>query len=238
MAKNLLEGLEVNELALEYNLLSLEGIAEGDAVTPVIEGLKCSAANDSEKTGKQAGRLKDQYPFFEVGYVKSKGDITVYPIFNPSHELDAKIKGYKHVFGGNCALVLCEANGKEFMLFEPDSKAKDYSKMLDSIQRIKLACIATGDVKVPDEAPAQIFEGDFAEFLNKGFVKEDWFPLLLYRTIFEVKNYEKSQEGYVQARVKSPLDNSKDLELIASTFFLENNKPKEISSSFYFIGSI
>ena len=121
MEKNQFADDEINETNLEFDLFNNLDEYDGDAVSLFFKGQKNRVLNEA----KSAGEIESINPFLlQRFYVNTDSRIILYPGLKetPNGLMDVTIKGCKSVFDCNCAIVLCEKDGKDFVYFDSDTK--------------------------------------------------------------------------------------------------------------------
>ena len=193
--------------------------------------------------GKNKGFFKAD-EIVNIGYNVIGNDVRVYPIFVPSYEQEVRIKEYRRIFGDSCSLVLCEANGKEFIYFDPISKSSDYETLLGKNHKIKIGAVATGDThnaigKDISEYIDLNYKGMKEEFLRDGYVNNSKTNILLNNTIFEATHTNRRDGKIALFEIKSPFDKDRKLELIADTSGFDSRYSTDyIATNFYFVGML
>ncbi len=219
---------EINEKQLETSL-SMIGDCDDDMAGYQLAGLKNLA-----KDGKKLPLIN---PFVKQDYVVRAGNAMIYPVFNPSSEFEAEIKRHKRVYEGNCSLVLCTKNNRDFVFFDPESKYKDYDAMVSKPRNIRLAAISLYGAYVSEEQDFRDGRKKFDAIAKQGFIPGWKFPL--YESLFEILEKEQEKDGFAVLKVRNPLDKKSSLQLVLNTAQLESReKLKQVVTDFYFIGSV
>jgi len=240
MTENLLRNFEVNEESLEGNLYRTGVDNDWSIVGIHLSGAKKLAIHHQKS--HTAVKIPPQNHFVELKHTFVDGKAIIYPAINPSTKIEAEIKGYKPVFGGNCTLVLGECNDRQFVYFDPESR--DYSPLLSTKQKIRLAAISSGTSYNDFESnPSDVFDKEqIEEFLRQGFAKSrllnNLWQVPVYRTIFDITGIKSVQGENYSLQAKNPLDQSKALELVTASEEIDPKELEKLITNFYFLGRI
>jgi hypothetical protein len=234
-----LKDMDIDEESLEFSLYDI-GPDFDDLLGYGFVGVK--------RLIKEKGDLNitpsNSNPFVRQGYYFNRnGNPIFYPVYSPTTEFEATINEYRQVFDNHCTLVLCEANGREFIYFDPESRNKQYDKSINQKRKIKLAAIAQSQ---PDNYPCS---NEVDEYSESGFIRDLFLSngkkwrIPGYQTVFEVKSTERidsSEYGkFARFIVVNPIVQKRDLELIAVTSgFSPEIETKHIAAAFYFLGTL
>lgn len=229
--------MKINEIELESSLLNIEENHELYETEISIMGIK-KDINSYKKT-----KLPSFHHFVETSFISKNAEIYLFPQFQPSTQINAKVKGYQEVFNGGCTIITCQMDEREFSFFESNFNKERYQNAINSqTHSIRLAAISIS-VTYRDSDKEKLKEFLTAEerkqIETRGYSMKISNGLYFYTSIMDVNSIEKNHENYVILKVRNPLDNTKELELIATAeTFEDTSNLRQIFTEFYFIGSI
>jgi len=216
------EKMPIDDESLEITFNHIDEVSEGDLTCMHICGLR-------KQVSQGKTDLPRINPLVPQTYSSNNGNIRIYPNVTPMTEIDAVIKSYRPVFGGESCLVLCESDGNQFVFFDPRSKNKDYPSRISKKSKIKITAISTGDVLPHEYDPNQ----------DKGLPTyiDGWRPFL-YEAIFSILKEHERIDNYTRVEVNNPFSKNKTLEMITNYANIDPKTDKLVRTDFYLTGNI
>lgn len=234
MLENPLTELQIDEHHLEEQYHKIDLDNDIDLVRDKLFGLKRCIQGFQGLSFEKVEKDYTDNPFLKLRYSKTGNNIFVYPDFKPEYGMRVTIRGYRPIFNNDCSLILCSSERKNFIFFNPENKP-DYQDLVGKNVDIRLAAVTIGGSLNTLEFE-RLENPVFEEFKNPlGIGKNNW-PPALYETIFNIKGIKEKKGDYFNLRVKNPINQDNNLELITNADNFSESDIKSMETCFYLIG--